>query len=225
MSGPRSTFIGHGRILAHAHLRCPGVPPVGRSPSGTDAGGGVFKGRRQISAGRGDEAGHEGTFPPRRLHIFAMAGAGGRCPLKTEPKRGVAHVTGDAWAGAGCRAGGPGARARRPVRRAGYACGPPISRAGSPATATAAGQAGWVRVRAASQPGRVAPPPPPVTRAGCGCGPPCPPCGGGGGRPARGCRRPRWSTSGAGARGRCPGTRSGSRRRRIRAGRRGPRGR
>ncbi|GGN38674.1 hypothetical protein GCM10011578_084310 [Streptomyces fuscichromogenes] len=50
MSGPRSTFIGHGRILAHAHLRCPGVPPVGRSPTGTEVTRGVFNKTPHFSA-------------------------------------------------------------------------------------------------------------------------------------------------------------------------------
>lgn len=45
MSGPRCTFIGHDGILAHAHLRCPGVPPVGRSTCRTEVSGWAFKER------------------------------------------------------------------------------------------------------------------------------------------------------------------------------------
>lgn len=80
MSGPRSTVLGHGRILAHAHLRCPGVPPVGRSPTGTQWGGGVFKAEAWISRRRATDRDmpahfHRGTFTRR-----ARSGAGERGP-------------------------------------------------------------------------------------------------------------------------------------------------
>lgn len=97
MSGPRSTFIGHGRILAHAHLRCPGLAPVGRSPIRTGREARLFKVRWCFSQWRCDERdmrahSHRAIFTfPTRCQVS------GNCPRLSPGKRGVAQITHFKW--------------------------------------------------------------------------------------------------------------------------------
>jgi hypothetical protein len=73
MSGPGPlSFISHGGILAHAYLRCPGVPPVGRSHPGTCEGPAVFKATARISLGRCGSPLSWAPISPSRGHTSAI---------------------------------------------------------------------------------------------------------------------------------------------------------